>query len=411
MEKPKNVDSLTGTSSQNKKTITIKQAVPKPSHQESPWTILVIDDEQGVLDVTLNVLKRFTYKGRGLEIKCAKTFKEGKELYDQFDTAAVALIDCVMDKNTSGLDFIQYIRKEKKNNIIQLVMRTGQPDFAPEREIILNYEINDYLAKTELTHTKLYHRMISYLRQYENIQKIEAQKKELLELNSVKDHILSVVSHELRSPINGIAGLISMILDEPEHLTPDLCQKLSLVQGSNERMLYLIKDLMDETMRREKKFRMDMAVANLYDIVESVQPSLELQIAYHAMDKDISLVNNIRRELPNVYVDANRIQQVIVNLVNNAIKYTKSGSITLSGEVRDNFLCVSVSDTGIGIAQENLAKIFDAFSQITPTQHYDGIGLGLSITNKIIDMHHGHLQVESELDKGSTFTFTLPLAN
>ncbi len=137
----------------DKQTVVIKaarRARERIREDLEPWVVLVIDDEPGVLDVTKNVLKTFIFKGRSLQLETARSCEAAKELYMKFPQAAIAIVDCMMEKNTSGLEFIKFVREEKKNTLIQLVLRTGQPNFAPERRILLDYDINDYLAKTEL---------------------------------------------------------------------------------------------------------------------------------------------------------------------------------------------------------------------------------------------------------------------
>lgn len=396
--------------------------------RESEWVILVIDDDQSVLDVTCNVLKRFRFRNKTLNIKCATSLAAAKKLYMRFSEAAVALIDCTMEKDTAGLDFVQFVRSEMKNTNIQLVLRTGQQSIAPEHEVLLKYEINDYLAKTELTSLRLKHRMISYLRAYDNLMtishqndelkiannKIRDKNNELLQHDIIKDNLLSIVSHELRNPLSAVEGLASVILEDLKgtpHIDPYNIDKLVLMEGGIQRMKLLINDLMDSAMIRRNDLRMNFSYTSISQLVAQVMPGIEAQSKYLGRTGNVKIYNRLDDDLPRIYADKERIQQVIVNLVSNALKFTKAGSIVLSGAVKNDYICISVEDTGCGIAEKDIDSIFEMFTQAESTRStsYEGIGLGLSIVSKIIDMHSGKVSISSQLGVGSCFTFSLPL--
>lgn len=397
---------------------------------ESEWLVLVIDDDQSVLDVTCNVLKRFRFKNKGLNIKCAASFTAAKSLYMRHQNAAVALIDCTMEQDTAGLDFVEFIRLERKNTTIQLVLRTGQQSIAPEKEVLLKYDINDYLAKTELTSLRLKHRMISYLRSYENLitisnqndklkiayEKIRNKNNELLQHDIVKDNLLSMVSHELRNPLSAVEGLANIVLEDLKtgsHLASHNVNKLILMEGGIQRMKLLINDLMDSVMIRRNELRMSFSFTNIHDIVREVMPGIEAQSKYIGLDSSVEIKNYLSEGLPDVYADKERIQQVVVNLISNALKFTDSGSITLYSDIKDNYMYISVEDTGCGIEQEDINTIFEMFTQAksTRSKSCEGVGLGLSIVSKIIDMHSGEVTISSTVSVGSRFTFSLPLIN
>ncbi len=376
----------------------------------TPWVVLVIDDEQSVLDVTKNVLKRFRFMNRRLLIKSARSFVKAKDLYQQYPEAAVALIDCTMEQNTSGLDFVEFVRNEQKNTTIQLVLRTGQPGFAPERRVLLDYEINDYLAKTELTSTKLNARMISYLRSFESLKTIAMQNEELAKLNQIKDDFMTTVSHELTSPLKASNGILSLLAQTHNELSPQSLKYMQLLEGCNQQMEYLIKDLIDTTMIRRNKFRMSFSDQSLYSLTEEIMPNLMILSRYLYKQDSISVENLVDNDLPLVSLDKARIQQVIINLVTNALKFTKAGSVKITSSHEQGTVSISVVDTGIGIASKDLLRIFDAFCQsdVNNNLSIKGMGLGLFISNKIIKSHHGKIVARSDLGTGSEFTFTLP---
>lgn len=151
-----------------------------------PWTVLVVDDEPDVHKVTEIVLRNFTFEGRPLHIIKALSGEEGIQKLSEHDNIAVALIDVVMESDHAGLHLVEYIRKDKKNNRIRIVLRTGQPGQAPEEEVIQRYDIHDYKDKTELTRTKLHTLLYSTLRSYRDICTIEQQRDSLrLVLNAI----------------------------------------------------------------------------------------------------------------------------------------------------------------------------------------------------------------------------------
>jgi len=162
-----------------------------------PWVMLIVDDEAGVHDVTRLALKDFTFSGRGLELVSAFTGEEALEILRQRDDVAVILLDVVMETDHAGLDCARRIRDELDNSDVRIVLRTGQPGVAPEREVILGYDINDYKAKTELTAQHLFTTVIAALRSYADIQELNAYRRDAYELaarqNSHESQILDLL--------------------------------------------------------------------------------------------------------------------------------------------------------------------------------------------------------------------------
>ncbi len=241
---------------------------------------------------------------------------------------------------------------------------------------------------------------------------IDSQNKKLKQLDQIKDDLLSMVSHELRSPLSAIEGLMGLVLAECGSLGESVARRLQQIRGANQRMIYLINDLIDGAMIRRGELRMNLAPLDIHAAVERIMPGLKMHAHYVCISDKVSITNEIGRQVPKVHADEQRIQQVMINLVTNAMKFTRQGSILLVSELKDGFLQVSVKDTGIGIADEDRTRIFNMFAQVNPAKNepYRGVGLGLSIASKIIEAHGGRMYVDSTLDKGSTFTFTLPLA-
>src|SRR5699024_2648501 len=145
--------------------------------------------------------------------------------------------------------------------------------------------------------------------------------------------------------------------------------------------------------------------------VKAIASGVIDMIVYATSEKSVLIKNNIPEDIPLVYADENRVIQVMVNLLHNAIKYTFEGEIEISGSVKGESVYISVGDTGVGMDQETINHIFERYSQGTNADliGQGGIGIGLYLSQQIIELHHGELTVKSELDKGSTFTFSLPI--
>ncbi|RKF19974.1 DUF3369 domain-containing protein [Alginatibacterium sediminis] len=151
-----------------------------PTVQRAPaWKVLIVDDEQGVHDVTKLALRKFVFEAREIEFIHAFSAKEAMEILEHHSDIAVAFVDVVMENDSAGLDLIRHIRDELKNSLIRLVLRTGQPGEAPERKVILDFDINDYKEKSELTSQKLFSTMLTTLRSYRDLESLEANRKGL----------------------------------------------------------------------------------------------------------------------------------------------------------------------------------------------------------------------------------------
>ncbi len=150
--------------------------------QHNNWKIIIADDEEDIHVLTKTVLKGFSYRGRGIDFISAYNEEETIEAVKNNDNVAMILLDVVMDSDQSGLNVAKRIREELKNNLIQLVLRTGQPGSAPETDVVINYAINDYKEKTELTSKKLITTIVTALRSYKTLKSLEASKKGLKQI-------------------------------------------------------------------------------------------------------------------------------------------------------------------------------------------------------------------------------------
>ncbi|MDR3348878.1 MAG: response regulator [Acidaminococcales bacterium] len=239
---------------------------------------------------------------------------------------------------------------------------------------------------------------------------LEEKNLYLNKLNELKDEFLANTSHELRTPLNGIIGIVESMIDGAAGvLTKEQKYNLAIVANSGKRLSHMVNDILDFTRLKNKEIALRIKPVDLKIIVDTVIVLSKPMIK----DKDLTLANEIDSSFALVGADENRLQQILYNLIGNAVKFTEKGRIGVSAVIANNMAAISVEDTGIGIAEDKFDRIFESFEQAdgSTAREYGGTGLGLSITKKIVELHGGAIRVESKLGKGSKFTFTLPLSN
>jgi signal transduction histidine kinase/DNA-binding NarL/FixJ family response regulator len=237
-------------------------------------------------------------------------------------------------------------------------------------------------------------------------QQIQIQNLRLLEAAQIKSQFLATMSHELRTPMNAIIGFSQLLLRQSQLSTPQV-DMVNRILNNGKHLLALIEDILDvskiEAGRLELKperFRITDLLATTADELRSLADQKKLQLDFHSRLVD-----------PHVINDSSRLRQVIVNLLSNAIKFTEAGTIGIEVRaVSDDRIVILVSDTGIGIATEEITRIFEEFRQVDQsiTRRHAGTGLGLAITRWLVQMMGGQITVNSQPGQGSTFRVDLP---
>jgi two-component system phosphate regulon sensor histidine kinase PhoR len=227
--------------------------------------------------------------------------------------------------------------------------------------------------------------------------------------NRVRSNFVSMVSHELRTPLNSVHGFIDLLLQgQMGEMTEEQRHYLGFAEEGVQQLISIVEDILFMTRSDLGQFEIKQEDVYLRTLVRQVIRSLEPQ----ARKADVHLALNIPVDIPILYVDPQRIKQVLNNLVANAIKFTPpDGVVTVSAQVYDDdFVRVAVSDTGYGIAVEDRQHIFERFYQANHSQQskMGGYGLGLSIAKLIVEQHHGTIDFETAINQGTTFSFTLP---
>ena len=266
-----------------------------------------------------------------------------------------------------------------------------------------------------------FNRMVTQLQ--ESFALLEVQNTSLKRLDRLKDEFLANTSHELKTPLNGIIGIAESLLDGATGTLSDPTRaNLGAIATSGKRLANLVNDILDFSQLKHKDIKLQLTAVSVREITEIVLTASRPLIG----NKHLQLKNNIPPDLPSVLADENRLQQILYNLVGNAIKFTENGLVEVSaqlvsgdGETRkredrpkSDYLAISVHDTGIGIPKDRLDRIFTSFEQAdgSTARIYGGTGLGLAITKKLVELHGGRITVESTLGVGSKFTFELPIS-
>ncbi|NET58256.1 MAG: response regulator [Symploca sp. SIO2E6] len=240
---------------------------------------------------------------------------------------------------------------------------------------------------------------------------LELQNITLQRLDQLKDEFLAHTSYELRTPLKGIIGIAESLIDGAAgELMEKQIANLALIVSSGKQLANRVDNILDFCKLNNQDLKLQKKPVDLFAITEVVLTLCQPLVSR----KTLVLNNEIPRELPAVDGDENRLQQILYNLVGNAIKFTESGSVTVSALALTNSMVeVTVSDTGIGISPDKFQDIFQPFQVVSASKShpYSGIGLGLGITKKLVELHGGTILVESELGQGSQFIFTLPISD
>ncbi len=238
----------------------------------------------------------------------------------------------------------------------------------------------------------------------ERTAELQEANQELERASRHKSEFLSMVSHEFRTPLTSVITFTELLLAD-EHLKPEQRENLQDVLESSQALLRMINDLLDLSRLDAGKIKLFREVLDIHDLVRDVVRTVHTL----AEKKGIDLVVEPAPDLPLVYADELRISQVLLNLLGNALKFTPNeGTVRVTAKATDDKVLVAVTDTGVGIAEEEQERIFEAFRQ-AGRQRPEGSGLGLALARSLVELHGGRIWVESRLGEGATFAFTLPI--
>lgn len=236
---------------------------------------------------------------------------------------------------------------------------------------------------------------------------LENEKNKTEEANEALKKFLAIFSHELRSPLNNIIGFSEMLSTDFENLPKEKIKDfMKNIHISGQHLQQLINDILDLSKIEAGKMELEIQGFPVSYFIDSLTRVLQKEID----NKNIKLIFNIASEIDQLYVDQTRFKQILVNLVSNAIKYSHpNGKVELGIKRVENEIEIYVKDEGIGIKPEDIPKLFKPFYQTRSTFVKEGTGLGLAITKKLVELHGGEIKVDSEINKGTTFTIRIPM--
>ena len=395
------------------------------------WKVMIVDDDPEVHQATKLALKKFSFEGKSLAFLSAYSGQAAKELMLANPDTAFVLLDVVMETDNSGLEVVKYVRQKLKNELVRIILRTGQPGEAPEESVILDYDINDYKLKVDLTKQKLLTTTISALRSYRDLLTIENHRRELANKNAAlakakyeaeaanraKSAFLAKMSHEFRTPLNSIIGF-SELLYRTTSTTSQEKETISIINQSGQHLLGLINNVLEMSRLEANKTALNSKDFDLHHLLNFLQEMLKLQ----AENKGLQLIFDYSPHLPQyVRTDESKLRQVLINLLDNAIKFTEEGHVSLRvaelgkegnslahKESKLTSITFTVEDTGAGIAPKEIDKLFQAFVQTEiGRKSQKGTGLGLAISRKFVQMMGGDISVASQVSRGTTFQFDI----
>ncbi|WP_246079572.1 ATP-binding protein [Paenibacillus piri] len=251
---------------------------------------------------------------------------------------------------------------------------------------------------------------IWFNRYFRILAETEQLAEKLQETNKQKDEFLANTSHELRNPLHGILNISQAVLEREKHsLNAKSVKDLEMAITVGRRMSFMLNDLLDMMRLRQSSIRLQLRSLSIQTIVTGIIDMLR----FMTEGKSIRLTNLVPGNFPPVTADENRLIQIVFNLLHNAVKYTNEGEVSIRAEVKDGQAIIVTTDTGIGMDELTMRRVFEPYEQASPdtTATGGGFGLGLSICKQLVELHGGTLQVDSAPGQGSSFAFTLQLSD
>ena len=372
--------------------------------------ILVVDDEKEIREFLSKALTRIA----GFHVKMAEDGEEALKKIEE-DKLDLILTDLKMPK-MDGLKLITEIAKTKPEILTILMTGHGTIDSALEA---MKRGASDYLTKP-INLDELVLRIQKVLEEKQRfvsmkgyITQLERANQELKQVDEMKSEFVSVASHELRTPLATVKNVVQLVLKgKTGEVNETQVNFLTMAEQNINRLTNILNDLLDLSRIESGKVGMKFEKLDLQGSIDFVLSSLRPQ----ADGKPVHLEMEVPKDLPFVYGDREKVEQILTNLIGNAIKFTlEGGKVVVSAKLMDgvrNTVGVSVRDNGIGIPEHQMEKVFEKFHQLESPLHHSasGTGLGLAIAKGLVEAHQGRIWVESEVGKGSTFIFTLPVS-
>ena len=361
------------------------------------------DDGPGIDEARLRSIVRGTYRSAsGLGVGLIGT----RRLMDEFD---------IQSRSGEGtrVTVIKWLAPEeaevaRARGDLRDFVNADEDDSALEELARQNRDLVQVLSELEEKREQL-EKLNSRLE--ESNREINEANAKLRELSAMKEEFLALTTHDLRSPLTVISGVINFFTSgRLGDITPEQKNMVQMMERNTHNLIELVNDLLDASKLESGTLRLETASINLRGLVAELRE----QMHPLAKDKEIALEETIPDDLPPLLADRAKLRRILVNLLSNALKFTpKGGRVELSAERAGSAVRVSVTDTGVGMSPDDVKNIFDKYAQARSraTSSEKGTGLGLYITRQLVELHGGKISVESEIGRGSTFSFTIPTAS
>lgn len=360
--------------------------------------ILLVEDDEDDYFLTADSLSQC--KSPVFELVWAKTGEEAIE-HLQTDTFDLCLLDYLLGQE-NAMDVLEKLKSLSVT--IPVVVLTGQADSIVD-DRVMRAGAEDFLTKAEVD-TPRFMRTIRYALVRREIETERLERNRIEQQNKAKDKFLAHLGHELRTPLASILGYTELLLDSPGN--ERINAELSTIFNNSKHLLSLLNDLLDMSRIMANKLELVPQTLNLNGFLTDLYSLMVMQ----ASEKGLVLTVSANSLIPEyIKVDPTRLRQILINLVNNAIKFTDTGEVAINVEFdKDNDrVCFAVKDTGIGMPADKLETIFKPFEQIEDLIHanHGGAGLGLAISNELVSRMGGRINVESTQGEGSRFWFCI----
>lgn len=429
------------------------------------WNLLIADDDEEVHKVTKFALKNYLFEDKGLAFYHAYSVEETKKILHEKNDIAILLLDVAMEEKNAGLRIIEYVRQELNNRILRIILRTGQPGTASEEHVMMKYDINDYLAKTEITEMKFFSSITTSLRSYNDLllieeyskrleEKVASRTEELEQLNATLEKRIEEGIAEQKKLANEkmqteemlvyhqkMASLGEMVAGFSHEINTPLGISVTAASSLSESVKGLKKKFLEGKMKKsEFEHFMDNTVEYSTIILSNIQRASDLvkSMKHIAVDQSseqtrqfflkpyideiiLSLKPKLKRTPHKIYIDCpealelqtepGAISQVLTNLIMNSLIHAfdsaTAGRITIDVEEKNEMVHISYSDDGKGMPEEVLEHIYDPY--FTTKKNEGGSGLGMHLIKEIVTEHlKGTIEVSSQLGSGTTFAIRFP---
>lgn len=429
----------------------VEGPAPPARSGAEPWRVLVVDDDDDVHVATEIAMRDVIVEGRTIAFLHARSAEEAFGVIARDAGIAVALLDVVMETPDAGLRLVRRVRLELQRDALRIILRTGQPGYAPEIETLREYDINDYRTKSELTRARLFSSLTTAIRAYAQLTELAAQRDALQALNAelaaaraaeraelerrleterqlreardgveqcvaLRTEELSqavaeletfnrMVSHDLSGPLHGLASMAGILKDEVERGEfAKLERWLPMMEAQTQRLAELVNELL--ALSRAGRTPLQRASTDLDAIAAEAVQALALA------GRNVGPLHV--GPLPRLDVDAVLLRQVFVNLIGNAIKFTQGNpaprvevSARRDAGAGAGGWIFTVRDNGVGFDPDRADDLFKPFARLHEAR-YVGSGIGLTIVKRIVERHDGRAWAEAPEGGGAAFHFTLP---